>query len=82
MRDKLSRTTKLFQNELRLANQISRINFVRLDISHFDIVQKFIGFQCFLFRKNFEYKLSDSLNIQGFAPLRAVVFLFRLSIRK
>ena len=67
MRDELSRKTKLFQNELRLANQISRINFVRLNISNFDIVQIVIGFQCFLFRKSIEYELSDSLNFQGFA---------------
>ena len=39
MRGKLYRTTKSIQIELRLANQIGRINFVRLNISHFDIVQ-------------------------------------------
>ena len=39
MRGELSRATKLFQVELRLANQIGRFNFVRLIISHFDIVQ-------------------------------------------
>ena len=39
MRGKLYRTTRSFQIELRLANQIRPINFVRLNISHFDIVQ-------------------------------------------
>ena len=39
MRGELSRTTKLFQIEMKLANRIGRINFVRLNISNFDIVQ-------------------------------------------
>ena len=38
MRGELSRTTKSFQSELRLANQIGRFNLVRLNISHFDSV--------------------------------------------
>ena len=39
MRGELCRTTKSLQIQLRLANQIDRINFVRLKISHLDIVQ-------------------------------------------
>ena len=39
MLGELSRIAKLFEIELRLANQIGRNNFVRLNISHFDIVQ-------------------------------------------
>ena len=39
MRDELTRTTKLFQIELRLADLIGRITFIRLIITHFDIVQ-------------------------------------------
>ena len=36
MRGELSITTKSFQIELRLANQIGRIKFVRLNICLFD----------------------------------------------
>ena len=39
MRGELSRTTKSLQIELRLANQIGRINFVQVRNVHFDIVQ-------------------------------------------
>ena len=48
MRGELSRITKSFKIELRLAN--SCINFVRLKSLHFDIVQS-VGLQCFLFTK-------------------------------
>ena len=41
MRGELSGTTKSIQIELMLANQIGRIDFVRINISHFDL---FIGF--------------------------------------
>ena len=67
MRCNLSRTTKSFQIELRLANQIGRINNVRLNISHFDIVQSFLDFDHFLFSKTIRYELWDSRNIQVFA---------------
>ena len=40
IRVELSRTTKTFQLELRLACQICRIYFLPLNLSHFDIVQK------------------------------------------
>ena len=63
MRGELSRTTKLFQLELRLANQIGRITFLKLIISLFDV---FIAFQYFLFPKTFGYELRDSRGIQGF----------------
>ena len=33
-----SRPIKSFQIELKLANRIGRINFIRLNISHFDTV--------------------------------------------
>ena len=56
MRGDLSRTTKSFQNELRL---IDRINSVRLKVLHFDIVQNVC------FQKNFTQKLFDMNNGQS-----------------
>ena len=56
MSGELSNTTKSFQFELRLANQIGRINFVRLNVSYFNNVQKFIGFQYFLFPETIGYE--------------------------
>ena len=46
IRGELSRTTKLIQNELRL---IGCINFVRFNISLFDIVRNLHVFNIFLF---------------------------------
>ena len=45
MRSRLSRATKLFQIELRLANRIGRINFVRLVF--YEYCPTFIDFQYF-----------------------------------
>ena len=39
MRGDLSRKTKSFQTEFRLANQIGRINVIQHNFSHFDIIQ-------------------------------------------
>ena len=58
----LSRTTDLFQIKLSLlANQIGRIKFVRLSISHFDRLSIFFS------PKTIRYELRDSRKIQGFA---------------
>ena len=65
MRGELYRTTKLFQIDIWLANQIGRIYFVRLTISHLDIVQNYT--LSIFSPKNIRYELRDSRNIQGFA---------------
>ena len=54
MRGELSRSRKSFQIELRLANQISRINFVQLKISHFDFVQNLKVLNIFFSQKLFD----------------------------
>ena len=41
IRVELFRSIKSFQNDMRLASQFRRINLVRLNILHIDIVQKF-----------------------------------------
>ena len=52
MRSRLSRTTKLFQIELRLANRIGRINFVQLVL--YEYCPTFIDFQYFFNQKLFD----------------------------
>ena len=64
MRGELSRTTKSFQTELRLANWLfisydSKLNTL--------ILYKKVGFQYFIFPKTIRYELRDSRNVQGFA---------------
>ena len=51
MRGKSSRTTKSLQIELKL---IGRINFLRLKILHFDIVQNVHVFNIFFSQKLFD----------------------------
>ena len=66
MRGELSRTTKLFQNELRLANQI--VVLISYDSSfHTLILSKMYRFSIFSFRKIIGYELTDSQKIQGVA---------------
>ena len=54
MHGEISRRTKVFQIELRLAYEIGRINFVRLTNSHFDIVQNLQVFNIFFSEKLFD----------------------------
>ena len=65
MRGEISHTTKSFLIELRLANQIDRINFVRLNISHFDNVQIY-RVSLFLFPKTIRCEKRHSRNFLGF----------------
>ena len=57
---KLSRATKLFQIELRLGNQISRIIFVRLHIFLFEIDQKSKVFNVFFLKTHEGLQLEHS----------------------
>ena len=47
---------KMLQIELRLANQIGLIYFVRLNFSYFDIVQNLLVFTIFFSQKLFDVK--------------------------
>ena len=62
----LSRAKKSFQIAFRLANW-DHMNFVRLKILHFHIVQNVVVFQIFLLPNIIWYELRNSRNIQGFA---------------
>ena len=66
MRGNLSNTTKLFQNEMKLANWWSYYVFMTRNFT-LSYISKCIGFQYFLFTKIIRHELSDSRNIQGFA---------------
>ena len=65
----LSRITKSFKIELRPANWIGRINFVRLNVSNFDIVQILQVFKVLFSQKLFDMN-------EGLFPDTLAVLLF------